>query len=184
MRPARCPLHLLPFTEALGHHVVDRGLDEPDRDPLSVMPVAAPPSPDYSALTQARGAELLGLASDNLVTSVRAGLPMPVFERLRSFLEVPARELGAALSISERTLVRRKDRGQLTPEESDRLLRLARLAELALAVFEGDYRRARGWLTRPKALLGGETPIERADTEAGVHEVEDMLYALEFGFAA
>lgn len=148
------------------------------------MPTAAPSKPDLSAFTQTHGAEMLGLASGDLVASVRAGLPMSAFERLRSFLDVPARELGAALSISGRTLARRKGQGQLTPEESDRLLRLARLAELALAVFEGDRRRARGWLTRPKPLLSGEAPIERADTEAGAREIEDMLYALEFGFAA
>lgn len=148
------------------------------------MPVTAPSEPDLSAFTEARGAELLGLASDRLVTSVRAGLPMSAFERLRSFLELPARELGAVLSISERTLARRKDRGRLTPEESDRLLRLARLAELALAVFEGDRERARTWLVRSKVLLNGEAPVRRADTEAGAREVEDMLYALEFGFAA
>lgn len=148
------------------------------------MPVTTASDPDLSSLTEAHGAELLGLAVDHLVASVRAGLPMSAFERLQSFLEVPARELGAVLSISERTLARRKDQGRLKPEESDRLLRLARLAELALAVFEGDRKRARAWLVRPKTLLNGEAPIERADTEAGAREVEDMLYALEFGFAA
>ena len=148
------------------------------------MALASSPPSDRFDITDARGAEVLGLSSETLVASVRAGLPIRVFERLQELLELPARELGAALSISERTLVRRREKGHLTPEESDRLLRLARLAELALAVFEGDREGARVWLTEPKTLLEGESPVERADTEAGAREVEDMLYVLEFGFAA
>jgi putative toxin-antitoxin system antitoxin component (TIGR02293 family) len=148
------------------------------------MPPVSSPSSDHFDLNGARGADVLGLSPDALVASVRAGLPTEAFERLRELLGVPARELSGALSISERTLVRRREKGRLTPQESDRLLRLARLAELTLAVFEGDREGARAWLTEPKTLLGGEPPVERADTEAGAREVEDMLYALEFGFAA
>ena len=148
------------------------------------MALTASPPSDRFDLTGARGAEVLGLAPGTLVASVRAGLPMQAFERLRELLKLPARELGAALSISERTLVRRREKGRLTPEESDRLLRLAQLAELALTVFEGDRQGAQRWLTEPKTLLGDEPPIQRADTQAGAREVEDMLYALEFGFAA
>lgn len=148
------------------------------------MPRTTSPPSDRFDITSAGGAEVLGLPQETLVASVRAGLSMQAFERLRDLLGLPARELGAALSISERTLVRRREKGRLTPEESDRLLRLARLAGLALAVFESDREGARRWLTEPKTLLEGEPPVERADTEAGAREVEDMLYAVEFGFAA
>ena len=136
----------------------------------------------------ARGAGLIGFSEDAapsaLIDAVRSGLSYDAFERLAEFLGVPARELGERLSISRRTLARRRESGQLTPEESDRLLRLARLSEMALVVFEGQKASARRWLTEPKSLLGGESPIERADTETGVREVEDMLYAIEFTAAA
>ena len=75
------------------------------------------------------------------------------------------------------------EHGRLSAEESDRLLRTARLAELALAVFE-DGGAAAEWLTTPKRLLNGETPLERADTAPGAREVEDMLFAVEFSAAA
>lgn len=136
------------------------------------------------SLEQASGARLLGLDSGALIEAERAGFPYEAFEQLRSFLRLPARALGAALSIAERTLARRRKRGSLTPEESDRLARLARLSEMALVVFEGDEESARTWLTTPKRLLGGESPLERADTGAGAREVEDMLYAIEFTMAA
>lgn len=122
---------------------------------------------------------LLGLKVQSLVEAVREGLPYEAYERLRSRLGLSARELAEMLSIPERTLQRRRQAGRLTKEESDRLLRLARIVGLALMVFEGDAERAVRWLTTPKTLLGGESPLARADTEPGTREVEDMLYAIE-----
>lgn len=142
------------------------------------------PAKDHAlSIEEANGAQLLGVAPTALVQAVRAGLPFEAFKRLWDFLGVPQRELSEVLSVSDRTLARRRKTGQLTPEESDRLVRLARLAELALVVFE-EEQSARRWMTRPKARLGGESPLKRADTEAGAREVEDMLYAVEFSAAA
>ncbi len=135
--------------------------------------------PDRADLTT-----FLGLKAQSLVTAVREGLPFDVYERLRRMLGVSARELAEVLSIPERTLQRRRQAGRLTSEESDRLLRVAHLVELALVVFENDTERAVRWLTAPKSLLGGESPLARADTEPGAREVEDMLYAIEFTMPA
>lgn len=129
-------------------------------------------------------ATLLGLHAQSLVAAVRAGFPFETYERLRAMLGVSARELAGVLSIPERTLQRRRQAGRLTAEESDRLLRVARLVGLALMVFEGDAEHAVCWLTAPKTLLGGESPLMRADTEPGAREVEDMLYAIEFTMPA
>lgn len=133
------------------------------------------------------GTRLLGLlqldCASEPARAVRDGFPVETFDRLKNFLGLPDRELAAALPISPRTLVRRRAAGHLSPEESDRLLRLARLAELALAVFE-DTGAAAAWLTEPKRLLDGETPLQHADTAPGTREVEDMLYAIEFTMAA
>lgn len=35
-------------------------------------------------------------------------------------------------------------------------------------------------MVTPKSLLGGESPLQRADTDPGAQEVEDMLHAIEF----
>jgi putative toxin-antitoxin system antitoxin component (TIGR02293 family) len=133
-------------------------------------------------LDQLDGARLLALNGDP-VLAVRAGLPAEAFERLQAFLGVPATTLAEAVAIAPRTLARRRSEGRFAPDESDRLLRTARLAELALAVFE-DEEAAAAWLKEPKQLLGGESPLRRADTAPGAREVEDMLYAVEFTAAA
>lgn len=141
--------------------------------------------PDLSAvpLDQLDGTRLLDLDGHEVVAAVRAGLPARALERLHDLLDVPMQDLAALLGIPPRTLTRRRQGGRFAPDESDRLLRLARLAELALVVFE-EADAARIWLIEPKRLLGGETPLAHADTDPGAREVEDMLYAVEFTAAA
>jgi uncharacterized protein (DUF2384 family) len=48
----------------------------------------------------------------------------------------------------------------------------------------GDEDAARAWLKRPHALLGGECPLARLDTEPGLREVEDMLTTIDETAAA
>lgn len=129
-------------------------------------------------------AGLLGLDEQDLIEAVRKGLPYDAYERLLDVLGIPSRELAEVLMISERTLRRRRAEGQLAAEESDRLVRVARLVELTLLVFEGDAERAMQWFTRSKSRLNGESPLVRSNTELGAHEVEDMLYAIEFTMPA
>ncbi len=157
----------------------------------TVPPVETLTLPDLRAVPLDRldGTLLLGLNGEGTrgasspVAHVRAGLSTEAFDRLQAFLGRPASALAATLGLAPRTLARRRQAGRLAPEESDRLLRTARLAELALVVFE-DADAAAAWLTTPKRLLSGETPLERADTAPGAREVEDMLYAVEFSTAA
>lgn len=130
------------------------------------------------------GTRLLGLdESLVLARAVRDGLPTDALDALRAFLDTPAATLADALGIAPRTLSRRRAAGRLAPDESDRLLRTARLAEMALVAL-GDSTAAAAWLTEPKRLLGGESPLRHADTAPGAREVEDMLYAVEFTAAA
>ena len=140
--------------------------------------------PDLRAVPLDRldGTRLLDL-NEAPVTIIRDGLQAEAFDRLQAFLGCSSSALAAVLGIAPRTLSRRREHGRLSAEESDRLLRTARLAELALAVFE-DGGAAAEWLTTPKRLLDGETPVERTDTAPGAREVEDMLFAIEFSAAA
>jgi putative toxin-antitoxin system antitoxin component (TIGR02293 family) len=40
---------------------------------------------------------------------------------------------------------------------------------------------ARRWLNSPQVGLGGEIPLDYAQTEVGAREVEDLLGRIEFG---
>jgi putative toxin-antitoxin system antitoxin component (TIGR02293 family) len=85
------------------------------------------------------------------------------------------------VSISERTLNRRKAEGRLDPQESDRLLRVTRVFAKALELFEGDVSAARNWFRTPARALGGERPIRLARTDLGSREVEALIDRLEQG---
>jgi putative toxin-antitoxin system antitoxin component (TIGR02293 family) len=69
---------------------------------------------------------------------------------------------------------------RLTPAQSDRLYRLARLVALAEEVFE-DRERAHSWLRQAQRGLGGRVPLELMRTEVGAREIEDLLGRIEYG---
>ena len=129
---------------------------------------------------------LLGLRTyeaDGLHHRIEEGLSSQAVERLRQVLDVPDGEIADLLHISPRTLARRKDSGRLQADESDRLVRLSRLAGLTLRLFEGDLRQARSWLSAPHPALGGASPLDFATTDVGAREVEHLIGRLEHGIA-
>lgn len=114
------------------------------------------------------------------VMLVRRGLPSAALESLTGNLGLPQAELAAVLGIPERTLARRKKEGTLSPEESAKLVRLARAAGRATEVFE-DRDAALRWLKRPNRALAGEAPLRLLDTEIGAESVMDLLGRIEHG---
>jgi len=85
------------------------------------------------------------------------------------------------VGIPPRTLMRRKAAGRLRSDESERLLRVARVFEQAVELFEGDTDAARRWLITARKELDEHAPLEYARTEIGAREVEDLMGRLEHG---
>ena len=89
-----------------------------------------------------------------------------------------------ALVVPKRTLARRKAANEpLTIEETDKALRLERIAVQAERVF-GDADKAHRWLRKAKRELKGETPLAWLASEAGARAVEEMLFRIEHGIFA
>ena len=93
---------------------------------------------------------------------------------------MPFEQLAAKLSISRSTLQRRKANGRLSPDESGKVIRFARLLEHATDVF-GDIDKARAWLKHPQYGLGGAVPLDYAETEIGAREVDNLLGRIDYG---
>lgn len=88
------------------------------------------------------------------------------------------------LVVPRRTLARRRLAGErLSPEESDRAVRLARITAHAERVF-GDAEKAHGWLREPSRTLGGTAPLNLLRTETGAHLVEQTLHRIDYGMLA
>lgn len=115
-----------------------------------------------------------------LIQHVQAGLAFAELEALRRELNLPLDQLGEKLGIARATLHRRKASGRLAPDESDKVVRFARLFHQAEEVF-GTADRARQWLAFPQYGLGGAVPLDYAGTEVGAREVENLLGAIDYG---
>ena len=114
-----------------------------------------------------------------LIRKIQKGLRFTELETLQNSIDLPFEQLAAKLSISRSTLQRRKAAGRLSPDESDKVMRLSRLLEHATNVF-GDIERARAWLKFPQRGLGGAIPLDYAETEVGAREVDDLLGRIEY----
>lgn len=115
-----------------------------------------------------------------LIRKIQRGLRFTELETLQSTLDLPFEQLAAKLAISRSTLQRRKATGRLSPDESDKVLRFARLLEHATDVF-GNIEKARAWLKFPQHGLGGAVPLDYAETEIGAREVDDLLGRIDYG---
>jgi putative toxin-antitoxin system antitoxin component (TIGR02293 family) len=114
-----------------------------------------------------------------LIRKIQKGLRFSELETLQNSIDLPFEQLAAKLAISRSTLQRRKAAGRLSPDESDKVMRLSRLVEHATNVF-GDIERARAWLKFPQRGLGGAVPLDYAETEVGAREVDNLLGRIEY----
>lgn len=117
---------------------------------------------------------------ETLIHELQKGLPFVELEALRASLGISMELLAQRVGISRPTLHRRRGLGRLTSDESDRLVRFARLMGMAVHAL-GSENDARAWLGAPQYGLGGAVPLDYARTEIGAREVEDLLGRIEHG---
>ena len=121
----------------------------------------------------------------DLAKAVGEGLPVKAVDRVCAMIAPYEPSLRYRI-VSKATLARRKrsERHRLSPEEGDRLARLARLWAFTVNVW-GSEPAARRFLGEPHPLLGGRVPREVAtETEIGARAVEELLGRLKYGSAA
>jgi putative toxin-antitoxin system antitoxin component (TIGR02293 family) len=116
---------------------------------------------------------------------IRKGMPQTSLSHVKSVLHLSDGTLARIIGVSVRTVTRRgggksKAERRLSPVESDRLYRFARIVALAEDVFE-DRDDAIEWLNSKQYGLGGAVPINMLQTDAGSREVEGLLHRIEHG---
>ena len=117
-----------------------------------------------------------------VVEAVRAGLPLALVDELLESGRLSAAELDR-LAFPRRTLAHRRTLGRLSPEQSDRLLRILRVVIAAEDSFADPLRAAR-WLRRPTRALDGHAPLDLLDTDIGARRVETLIGQIGQGIAA
>ena len=115
-----------------------------------------------------------------IIAKARTGFPYAAPEALATRFEIPQVTLVRVLHLPPRTLARRKKARRLSAAESDRLLRLARVAARAEDVL-GSQERAGAWLRGTVRALGSVRPLDLLDTDLGTQQVERILGRIEYG---
>src|SRR5271166_3033630 len=94
----------------------------------------------------------------DLARAVRRGLPVGAAQYVLDSGRLTAAEMDKVV-LPRKTLANRRKIGTLTAEQSDRLIRAARLLANAEETF-GSAEKAGLWLRRPTQALGGERPLD------------------------
>jgi putative toxin-antitoxin system antitoxin component (TIGR02293 family) len=118
---------------------------------------------------------------NDMIEKIKQGLPAETAVKLSASLDLPLKAIAQIADIAESTLARRrKKKGKLKADESDRIVRIARLRDRTVDVFEDDQQ-ANRWLKTPLRALGGHSPLEYAESELGAQEVLNLLGRIEHG---
>lgn len=123
---------------------------------------------EISSLVQLAEAVSDGLPKAALRNTVRRVFPQPSQANTFTYRIVP-----------EATYKRRT---RLTPAESERTERLARVIAHAEYVWDNPAD-AQEWMKKPHPELGGKTPIETSMTELGARQVEVVLDSMFYGLS-
>ena len=114
-----------------------------------------------------------------LLGAVREGLPLSALDRLIADGAITEAEIEAHF-IPRRTLYARRQKGMLSREQSDLIVRLARIQAMAEDVF-GRRQDAHAWMREKNGALEGHAPLTLLDTEEGGRLVEAVLGRIAYG---
>ena len=139
------------------------------------MVTAATVARTLGGVSRGRGAG----AEFALVGAVRDGLPLSALDRLIADGAITEAEIEAHF-IPRRTLYARRQKGTLSREQSDLIVRLARVRAMAEEVF-GRRQDAHAWMRERNGALDGQIPLTLLDTEEGGRLVEAVLGRIAHG---
>jgi|GEM_PF-730938 len=165
----------------------NRATSRKDEQPLGIFkfePADDETAPDTTDDVQVM--HVMGVRATKKIATltelVRHGAPLKVISKLEQVYGASQKEMYDYLSIPPSTFNRRRQRREhLSRQETDRAVRYARLYKLAKDMMQGNDAATLGWLKSPKKTFGGETPIERATTEAGAAEVKQLIGRIRHG---
>ena len=115
-----------------------------------------------------------------LEEAVLKGIPVQAVRVLAARTSSSLAQLQAIAHIDRSTFARRaRARSRLKPDESDRIVRVARIAALAIEAMGTEDGLA--WLREPSYALGERIPVDMLGTEVGARQVEDVLLRIQHG---
>lgn len=128
--------------------------------------------------------DLMKADEPHRVVVVHDGLTTAIMEQAAQALSISKTEFLTALRLPVSTMTRRLKTGaRLSPDESDKVDRVAQAFKRAIELF-GNEETAREWMSTKLLGLGDRTPLELLDSSAGYEMVLNTIGRIAYGAVA
>lgn len=119
----------------------------------------------------------------DFIDIIRDGIPRKSIDHLMENTGLTVVEISNIIRTSDRTLRRYTAKQKLNPEQTERILELARLYSRGEEVF-GQMEKFKSWMNNPVMALGNKKPKEFLDTSIGIELLMNELGRIEHGIFA
>ncbi|MBN8785746.1 MAG: DUF2384 domain-containing protein [Terrimonas sp.] len=160
-------------------------------EPAAIYYTAAPNSMLQNFIS--RSIHLLGMSgfpsfskvnnSTDFISVIRSGIPKKALDNLMDNTGITVPEITKIIRTSDRTLRRYAATQKLNPEQSERLIELARLYSRGEEVF-GSMEGFKTWMDSAVMALDNKKPKEFLDTSIGIDMLMNELGRIEHGIFA
>lgn len=160
--------------------------------------VAQEPMVAYTATVALHGAAqrsvaLMGLSGSkafkeirndaDFIECIRLGVPKVALDNIMEMAGFSVGEISSIIRTSDRTLRRYTPSTKLNPEQSERVIEVAKLYSRGEEVF-GNLDTFKIWMNSSVLALGNKSPKEYLDTSLGIDMLMDELGRIEHGVFA
>ena len=121
--------------------------------------------------------------STDFIPVIRTGIPKKALDNLMDNTGITVPEITKIIRTSDRTLRRYAASQKLNPEQSERLIELAKLYSRGEEVF-GSMEGFKTWMDSSVMALGSKKPKEFLDTSIGIDLLMNELGRIEHGIFA
>lgn len=119
----------------------------------------------------------------DFISVIRSGIPKKALDNLSNNTGLTIGEISKIIRTSDRTLRRYTAAQKLSPEQSERLIELARLYSRGEEVFD-TMDNFKQWMNSSVMALGNKKPKEYLDTSIGIDLLMNELGKIEHGIFA
>ena len=163
------------------------------RDSIHALTKVEEPEAVYGKVSADRAFVFLGMERKkdfsgitnvtDFITVIRKGVSKKAIDKLMEITGITSNEMAFIIRLSDRTLRRYKSQTLLNPEQSEKVVELARLYSRGEEAF-GNLENFKEWMNSTVMALGNKRPKEFLDTSLGIDILMDELGRIEHGIFA
>lgn len=115
-----------------------------------------------------------------LLGQINEGLEGRIAGLIADWVKITQSDLRKMSGIPSTTF-NRSVKARFSADQSERLVRIIRVIDRAVELFEGDKAQAKKWLSEPNRALGWKVPADLMASETGAYEVMKLITRVEHG---